>query len=216
MDNVSRYAKYFALILIGINIFIPPAAAEIGIMDNKLISGAFIVPDNQQRLEVLMSANNPDGNIPVYDNTALSNDGWVNLGDALPNLPGWAQAGKTWRPSLINVNGTYLLYFSAINARTGNHCIGVASSTTVTGPFSNQKNPLICVQGSEVIDPYPFLDDNGQLYLTWKQGGNMAKVPPIVYITPLGPNGLKVTAGTPRSSQLISLGKASMSKHRTC
>jgi beta-xylosidase len=94
--------------------------------------------------------------------------------DALPTLPGWARSGNTWAPGVVRRSGRYLLYYTTTHASTGRQCISVATASTPTGPFRDRSSgPLVCQlsQGGS-IDPYPFVDPAGRLYLLWKSDDN--------------------------------------------
>ncbi len=73
----------------------------------------------------------------------------------------WAD-NKAWAPGIAQKNGTYYFYFSAGQA------IGVAASTSPTGPFKDALGqPLVGVgqYGVQAIDPDAFIDDDGRAYL---------------------------------------------------
>jgi beta-xylosidase len=85
----------------------------------------------------------------------------------------WANI-KAWAPDCIARNGKFYFYFCADGK------IGVATADKPTGPFvdalghpllDRKANPRIT---SNTIDPYPFIDDDGQAYLYW--GNSSGKV----------------------------------------
>lgn len=87
----------------------------------------------------------------------------------------WANI-KAWAPDCIERNGTYYFYFCADGK------IGVGTSDKPTGPFKDaldkplldrKANPKIT---SNTIDPYPFIDDDGQAYLFWGNSGGQVNV----------------------------------------
>jgi beta-xylosidase len=97
----------------------------------------------------------------AFSSTNLAN--WKDEGVILDLGPdvSWA-ADKAWAPGIVLKNGTYYFYFSAGQA------IGVASSTSPTGPFKDLLGkPLVEVgqYGVQAIDPYVFTDDDGRVYL---------------------------------------------------
>ena len=97
---------------------------------------------------------------------------WTPGPDALPKVGWWAYPGKTWAPEVVALrNGTYVLYYTA---NGGGQCIGRAVASRPRGPFVDRwRKPLVCQRdegGS--IDPSPFRDDDGKLYLVWKNDGN--------------------------------------------
>jgi len=72
----------------------------------------------------------------------------------------WASK-QMWAPDAAYKNGLYYLYFPARDAQ-GVFRIGVASSTSPTGPFKAEPKPIA---GSFSIDPAVFTDDDGQSYM---------------------------------------------------
>jgi Glycosyl hydrolases family 43 len=117
------------------------------------------------------ATNSAGGNIQIIESSDLRH--WSALGNALPNLPKWAQSGETWAPSVQQVGSTYVLYYSATMRGSGELCISAAVATQPQGPFvDTSAGPLTCqpsLGGS--IDPSPFTDVNGASYLEWKTNG---------------------------------------------
>ena len=111
-------------------------------------------------------------NVPV----ALSPDlaDWSTTGDALPELPAWAEWGYTWAPGVLALDDRYVLYFAARVRALGIQCIGAAVAPSAAGPFvPHGQEPLVCQSGlGGSIDPSPFRDVNGDAYLIWKSDGN--------------------------------------------
>ena len=110
--------------------------------------------------------------VPVLRSSDLAS--WERVGDAMGLLPRWARPGRTWAPGVIDVADGFVLFFTAHHRDSDRQCIGVASAAEPTGPFlSEAAEPLVCqldLGGS--IDPYPFRDSQGDLYLYWKNDGN--------------------------------------------
>ncbi|MFT4177293.1 MAG: family 43 glycosylhydrolase [Luteolibacter sp.] len=94
----------------------------------------------------------------------------------------WANI-KAWAPDCIERDGIYYFYFSADGK------IGVATAKSPVGPFKDALDkPLLARQGkkdpkitSNTIDPYPFIDDDGQAYLYW---GNSSGAVNVVKLKP--------------------------------
>ena len=113
-------------------------------------------------------------NIQVIRSTNLAR--WERVGDAAPILPDWASPnrGLTWAPGVIEVDGTFIMYYVARDTESDLQCISMAVSDTPEGPFIDEaEEPFVCqteLGGS--IDAYPYLDDDGSLYLYWKNDGN--------------------------------------------
>ena len=127
---------------------------------------------------------------------STSHDGvhWNPSGvDALPTdhgLGSWAQPGNTWAPSVVfdQTTDTFVMYYSATEASTGDECIGaaVAPVTSPLGPYVDTSSaPVVCQNGIDgagtvdngnyggSIDPDIFHDPaSGQSWLIWKSDGN--------------------------------------------
>ncbi|MBA3350223.1 MAG: family 43 glycosylhydrolase, partial [Actinobacteria bacterium] len=100
---------------------------------------------------------------------------WIYLGDALPDKPSWAQTTQSfWAPHLLERNGTFFLYFSAVpdDADADESCLAVATSASPVGPFEDSGGPLLC--GYE-IDPAVFRDPkSGDSFMYWGSAGDIA------------------------------------------
>lgn len=85
----------------------------------------------------------------------------------------WANI-EAWAPDAIARNGKYYFYFAAQRK------IGVAVGSSPKGPFVDALGaPLVTRTGrvsTNTIDPYPFIDDDGQAYLYFGNGGGHANV----------------------------------------
>jgi beta-xylosidase len=131
-------------------------------------------------------------NIPVIRSTDLAS--WERLGDALPRLPAWAAAGQslTWAPSAIQRGDTFVLYYTARYTKVGLQCITRAVSRQPQGPYTDDSNqPLICqIDLGGSIDPSPFVDTDGKLYLLWKNDGNCCGKPVGLWVQQLSDDGL--------------------------
>ena len=121
--------------------------------------------------------------------TLTSNDlvHWQPGPDALPKVGSWGFNGETWAPEVLKRDdGSYVLYYTA------NHCVGRAVATKPLGPFVDPaKQPLVCqskLGGS--IDPSPFRDDDGKLFLLWKNDGNAIGAPTYIYAQRLSSDGV--------------------------
>jgi beta-xylosidase len=104
---------------------------------------------------------------------------WRPGPDALPEVGTWATAGDTWAPEVIQLGGRYVMYYVAHANEAGKQCIGRATATAPTGPFTDSAAaPLVCqaaLGGS--IDPNPVRAADGALYLYWKNDGNCCGQP---------------------------------------
>ena len=100
---------------------------------------------------------------------------WRPAGTALdiPASLSWARK-QAWTPDCIERDGSYYLYYCAETK------IGVAVSQRPEGPFSDPLGaPLIQSGGAvraKTIAPHAFIDDDGQAYLYYGSGQNLAQV----------------------------------------
>jgi hypothetical protein len=144
------------------------------------------------------ATNSAEGNIQIIASTDLSQ--WSAVGNALPKLPGWAAPNATWAPSVRQIGGTFVLYYSAVvaGAGGGEQCISAATSSRPQGPFVDSSTaPLVCqasLGGS--IDPSPFADANGTPYLVWKSNGGAGQ-PALIWSEQLNPAGTGFAAAAP-------------------
>ena len=118
--------------------------------------------------------------IQCWSSKNLTN--WTKEGIVFqPERDAWCLDGL-WAPEVIEKNGTFYLYYSGYKItpeREGSkdfywrgHQIGVATSSSPTGPFidipnadPNKKMEARFDFPYAVIDPSPFIDDDGQAYL---------------------------------------------------
>lgn len=110
--------------------------------------------------------------IPIFRSTDLVN--WSYVGDAFATRPAWvAPTAGLWAPDFEYFNGQYYLYFTAQDTVAGGSAIGVATSNSPAGPWTERGAPIIephaapCCAGSPrwSFDPDVIADDSGQLYM---------------------------------------------------
>jgi Glycosyl hydrolases family 43 len=141
------------------------------------------------------ATNSVAGNIQIIQSTNLTN--WTSVGNALPSLPAWAAPDATWAPAVALIGGVYVLYYAALVAGPGGgeECISVATATQPQGPFNDSSTaPLECqpaLGGS--IDPSPFINTDGNVYLTWKSNGGTG--PATIWSEQLNPSGTSFLTG---------------------
>jgi beta-xylosidase len=118
---------------------------------------------------------------------------WQPGADALPEVGAWAYPGKTWAPEVLaREDGGYVLYYTA---NGGGQCVGRAVADEPAGPFVDRwREPLVC-QRSEggSIDASPFRDEDGALYLYWKNDGNALGRATYLYGQRLAADGTQLT-----------------------
>jgi putative cell wall-binding protein len=141
---------------------------------------------------------NRAGNVPTISSTDLVH--WKTEGDALPDLPPWAGAHHTWAPAVTFVAGRYVLYYTVHDNVTGLQCISRATSTSPAGPFTdNSTGAMICqTDRGGSIDPAPFVDGDGALYLVFKSEGTLFGEPTRIWSQRMSPDGLGFALWDPR------------------
>jgi hypothetical protein len=139
-------------------------------------------------------------NVPVWSSHDFKT--FTPVGDALPVLPAWAAPGYTWAPAVAHLGSHYVLYFSdavrGMTARNGQpmKCLGVATSTKLTGPYAPRPEPLLCdTAHGGTIDPSVFVDGSGQPWLLSKRDGNSSGLPTVLESRRLASDGLGFTSG---------------------
>ena len=133
-------------------------------------------------------------NVQVMTSSDL--DRWEALGDALPDLPPWAQRGWTWAPAVTAVAERQLvLYYTVREPRSGRPAISVASAARPEGPFADTSTgPLVFqLERGGSIDPSPFVDRDGSRYLLWKSDDNANDRPSSLWGQRLAGDGLSLT-----------------------
>lgn len=93
---------------------------------------------------------------------------WQTVSHVFPKLPDWADY-YFWAPELSYENGKVYVYYAA-HKKDGNLCVAVASADRPEGPYTDH-GPLVCQEDGS-IDAFPMRDENGKLYLIWKEDAN--------------------------------------------
>ena len=146
-------------------------------------------------------------NIPIYRSSDMVNWEYMNTAFTDGTRPSWDNPisnGKyhsLWAPEIRYINGKYTLYYSwAVWGEEWDSEVGVATSDSPTGPFTDQGQVIdareMNVQNS--IDQFEY-EDNGQRYLFWGSFHG-------IYVTELTDDGLRVKRnpdGTPTMKQLV-------------
>ena len=137
------------------------------------------------------STNSNSRNVPLVTSTDLIN--WERGRDVMPVLASWVNLSPSnvWAPEVMKVGDEYLLYYTARDKTSDRQCVGLAVSDAPDGPFRDTSDsPFIC-QSEEggSIDASPFRDDDGRLYLYWKNDGNCCMLPTYLYVQELSANG---------------------------
>jgi len=99
---------------------------------------------------------------------------YLNL-DALPDPGPWAAENDVWAPDVRRVGNTYVLYYSArLKDNSPIHCVGVATSDAIVGPYMPAAAPWACPVGQGgAIDASGFRDTaTGRQWVMYKIDGN--------------------------------------------
>ena len=104
---------------------------------------------------------------------------WTTESFVFEKQPGWADY-YFWAPELSEDKGRFYVYYAA-HKKDGNLCVGVASADRPEGPYRDH-GPLIC-QAVGSIDAFPVRDENGKLYLVWKEDANSVGKPTPIWIS---------------------------------
>jgi len=119
-----------------------------------------------------------NGQMYVYPSHDLNNAQGYNMRDyhvfSSPDMKTWKDNGVVldvdnvpwakeymWAPDCAYKNGTYYFYFPA-KSKNDEFKIGVATSTSPTGPFFAEPEPI---KGSFSVDPAVFIDTDGKAYM---------------------------------------------------
>jgi xylan 1,4-beta-xylosidase len=123
---------------------------------------------------------------PLYQSRDLVN--WQQFGHVFSRMPEWA-AASYWAPELFHHNGTFFVYFTARRKADNVSVIGVATTDDPRKGFTDRG--IIVETGKEAIDGFPFLDDDGRLYLAWKAYGLPDdNIPTTLLASEMTPDGL--------------------------
>jgi beta-xylosidase len=160
----------------------------------------FVLKDGDRYLAYATNAQGDRANIQMAQSTDLVD--WTlimdgqKLHDAMPVLPPWAKQGFTWAPEVIQTRDGFVLHFTARDKVSDLQCLGAAFSTSPMGPFvSNAPTPLVCqTTMGGTIDSHAFSDDDGSLYLYYKNDGNnpLSRTPTDIFVQRLTPDALSV------------------------
>ncbi|WIB67305.1 family 43 glycosylhydrolase [Curtobacterium sp. MCBD17_035] len=95
--------------------------------------------------------------VPTYRSTDLTH--WTYVGDAFTTKPAWVGAANgIWAPDVVyragahGRPGTYFMYYAASDTPTataatgGGSAVGVATSTSPTGPWTDSGGPVVAPQ----------------------------------------------------------------------
>jgi beta-xylosidase len=113
---------------------------------------------------------------PILKSKDLVN--WETVSHIFPTLPDWADY-YFWAPEITYENGKVYVYYAA-HKKGGNLCLGVASADRPEGPYTDH-GPLMCEEVGS-IDAYPMRDEDGKLYMVWKEDANSVGKPTSIWV----------------------------------
>ena len=129
------------------------------VFDGKI----YIYPSHDLDEDIVSNDNGDQYMMEDYHVLSLDdlNSPCIDNGEALhmKDVP-WVSK-QMWAPDAAYKNNTYYLYFPARD-KDGIFRIGVATSSSPTGPFTAQKEPI---PGSFSIDPAVLVDDDNRAYI---------------------------------------------------
>ncbi len=101
---------------------------------------------------------------------------WTYIGDAFQKTPSWVgnATNQFWAAAVKQFNGRFYLYYVAPNTPQGAPAIGVATSSSPAGPWTDagapvvapENNPYNNAPGRAVIDP-DVVEYNGSRYISY-------------------------------------------------
>jgi len=91
-------------------------------------------------------------------------ENWEDLGACLDLSNSWT-CQDYWAPEVIFHQGKFIMHYTARRKSDGSLRIGVATSDTPEGPFTDVHNGPMFDLGYAAIDGHAFIDDDGQAYL---------------------------------------------------
>ena len=124
---------------------------------------------------------------PILHSRDLVN--WEVAGAVFQKRPEWA-VRNFWAPEIEEDRGRFFVYYTG-RKKNGPLCVAVATAARPTGPYMDH-GPLVC-ESIGSIDPFTTRDENGQLYLIWKEDGNSQGKPTRIWAQKLSDEGTKLT-----------------------
>ncbi|KAI4850765.1 glycoside hydrolase family 43 protein [Aureobasidium sp. EXF-8845] len=122
------------------------------------------ISDEWWAFSTMSPYNGKDVNVPMAHSYDFNT--WTSFGekDALPTLPSWVNPDvpAIWAPGVVQLaSERFVMYYSAaLESNPRLHCLGIASASTVTGPYTPiGSEPWVCptYQGG-AIDPAGYHD----------------------------------------------------------
>ena len=123
---------------------------------------------------------------PIYKSTDLVN--WELVSYVFPEeIPTWA-SNNFWAPELAydEEQGKVYMYYTARDKSSKRLAVAVASASSPEGPYTDH-GPLVSQElGS--IDAYEVTDEEGKIFLLWKEDGNSKGQPTPMWAQEINPS----------------------------
>jgi beta-xylosidase len=143
---------------------------DAGIIDknNNIIENSSNLPVTAN-IQLATSPNLRDWKIHEAANSPLQELGKWSVDTTSP-----AMRSDIWAPDILaRPDGKFVLYYSAPPAAGGIHCVGASVGDSPTASFKPEPEPVACHrEDGGAIDPAPFTDEDGTVYLVYKIDGN--------------------------------------------
>jgi beta-xylosidase len=161
-----------------------------GTYKNPVINADYSDPDairvGDDYYLISSSFNHAPG-LPILHSKDLVN--WTIIGHALKRQPPFdhfsqVQHGNgVWAPAIRFHQGEFYIYYP-----DPDFGIYMIRAKNITGPWTD---PVLVEGGKGLIDPCPFWDDNGKVYLTHAYAGSRAGIKSIIVIKQMNAEGTK-------------------------
>ncbi|KAF2150009.1 glycoside hydrolase family 43 protein, partial [Myriangium duriaei CBS 260.36] len=131
----------------------------------------------KDNVQIASSQNFVNWTVLNADHNILPTVGTWAVQGAISKAPFTPGAG-VWAPAVFQrpSDNKWVLYYSAKDdANIYTHCIGasVSSTDSILGPYVPVNTSFACpVSEGGAIDPTPFIDDDGSVYIAYKVDGN--------------------------------------------
>ncbi|WP_231590704.1 family 43 glycosylhydrolase [Hymenobacter terrenus] len=154
---------------------INPAAPPAFVLANPVLPGDFPDPSVTKIGDTYWASATSSNWGPVFPLLKSKNlTEWQLIGHVFPDkVPDWADY-YFWAPEVTQEGNKTYVFYSA-HKKGGNLAVGVASADRPEGPYRDH-GPLVGEPDGS-IDGFPMRDENGKLYLIWKEDGNSVNQP---------------------------------------
>ncbi|HVX20526.1 MAG TPA: glycoside hydrolase family 43 protein [Acidimicrobiales bacterium] len=120
--------------------------------------------------------------------------------------PDWVNPGLEWAPSVVQLDGTWVMFYATFAEDLDAECITEAFAATVAGPYLNSSTkPFLCLPSPKAdggtyeggdIDPDVFVGPTGTPYLLWKANPGGAVTAASIWSEPLSADGRSFAPGS--------------------